>query len=85
MLHFDGCESRLDRALMAQEHFDRLDNHNPPPPVRTCLEMAEADPDGMRPYFAELPAAQLAAHCLHLYYDAARLRRELDDAQGVIR
>ncbi len=43
------------------------------------------DPENMQSYFAKLPHEQLVEVALHLYYDAARLRRELDDSTGTIR
>ena len=43
------------------------------------------DPDNMRLTFENLTHDQLVDVAIHLYNDSMRLRRELDDAAGIIR
>ena len=50
-----------------------------------AMERTAADDESLRQYFAGLDADHLRDIAFRLYKDAERLRRELDDANGVIR
>jgi hypothetical protein len=43
------------------------------------------DPDGMYEYFMGVEKNELVCIAIEMYYDSLRLRRELDEATGVIR